>query len=282
MALNHQGFGEAVPAEASLKVPVTTPEQTVQAYAEAILKIADPAVRARLSLGARDYIAQLGWLRRAEEMTDLLSPSRRRASTRRARLPTPGPRRGCLMKILLVHNYYQQPGGEDMVFKTESELLQQHGHTVLHETVHNDATRQLNPLTLAGKTIWNHDAYRRFRELVRREKPDVAHFHNTFPLLSPLRLLPPRATKAPAVVQTLHNYRLVCPGATLFREGRPCEDCLTRSFKTPAIQHSCYRGSRAATLATTSLLGLHQAAGTWAKRRRRLHRHQRLLRRQSH
>ncbi len=70
VALNHQGFGEAVPAEAILKVPVTTPEQTVQAYAEAILKIADPAVRARLSLGARNYIAQLGWLRRAEEMTD--------------------------------------------------------------------------------------------------------------------------------------------------------------------------------------------------------------------
>jgi glycosyltransferase involved in cell wall biosynthesis len=165
------------------------------------------------------------------------------------------------VKILIVHNYYQQPGGEDQVFRTESALLREYGHEVVLETVHNDAATDLHPLALGLKTIWNAKSYRRFRELVRRERPAIVHFHNTFPLLSPAVYYASRREGA-SVVQTLHNYRLICPAATLFRDGDICELCVDKTIKWPAVQHGCYRG-RMASGATAALLATHHWAGTW-------------------
>ena len=89
------------------------------------------------------------------------------------------------MKVLLVHNAYQQAGGEDAVFAAESRLLSAHGHTVLHYTVHNDAVRDMNHLSVGLRTIWSQRSYRDLRELIAAERPDVAHVHNTLPLVSP-------------------------------------------------------------------------------------------------
>ena len=89
------------------------------------------------------------------------------------------------MKVLLCHNYYQQPGGEDRSFFDEEWLLKSHGHQVVRYTVHNDVIDDMSSVQLAKKLIWNRDAYREVRKLIQRERPAIMHCTNTFPLISP-------------------------------------------------------------------------------------------------
>ena len=168
------------------------------------------------------------------------------------------------MRILVCHNFYQQPGGEDQVFADETALLESHGHAVTRYTVHNDAVAGTGRLALLGKTLWNRSVAREIGDVVRRERPEVVHFHNTFPLISPAAYYAARKAGA-AVVQTLHNYRLLCPGAMFLRDGAVCESCLGRA-PIPAIVHKCYRGSRAATAATAAMLMSHRMLATYRTR----------------
>ncbi len=168
------------------------------------------------------------------------------------------------MNILLCHNYYQQPGGEDQVFADEAALLARHGHHVQQFTLHNDAIAGLGAWTTAKRTLWSRPTYRQLRERIRADRPEVVHFTNTFPLISPAAYYAAQAENVP-VVQSLHNYRLLCPNAQLLREGRPCEDCLGRGFAWPGIRHGCYRGSRTASAVVAGMLGLHRALGTWTR-----------------
>lgn len=162
------------------------------------------------------------------------------------------------MKILLVHNYYQQPGGEDQVFLTEAALLETQGHCVVRYTLHNDQLAEMNPLPLIQATVWNKAVYRKLRALICRERPQVVHFHNTFPLISPAAYYAAKAEEVP-VVQTLHNYRLLCPNAVFFRNGHVCEDCQGKSLPWPGVAHACYRESRVETGVVAAMLTLHRA-----------------------
>jgi glycosyltransferase involved in cell wall biosynthesis len=112
--------------------------------------------------------------------------------------------------------------------------------------------------------VWNGTTYRNLRRLLAEHAPQVAHFHNTFPLVSPAGFYAAR-DQGVAVVQTLHNYRLVCPNAQFFREQRPCEDCSGKLVPWPGVVHACYRRSRRATAVTAAMLALHRAIGTWTK-----------------
>ena len=166
------------------------------------------------------------------------------------------------MRILLVHNYYQQPGGEDQVFSAEGSLLERYGHEVLRFTKHNDEVRQYGAIALARATLWNQAVFNELRMLIREQRPEVVHFHNTFPLISPAAYYAANA-EGVAVVQTLHNYRLLCPNALFLRDGGVCEDCLGRSFPLPAVIHSCYRDDRAASAVVAAMLAFHRRKGTW-------------------
>src|SRR5262245_40071540 len=166
------------------------------------------------------------------------------------------------MRILLVHNFYQQAGGEDQVFADETKLLRDHGDAVEQFTVHNDAVQQMGRLALARRTVWNKDSYRALRDAVRAHHAEIVHFHNTFPLISPAGYKAAHDEGA-AVVQTLHNYRLMCPTATFYRDGGVCEDCLGRSIPWPGIAHACYRDSRSASAVVAAMLTVHRARGTW-------------------
>lgn len=170
------------------------------------------------------------------------------------------------MKILVVHNYYQQTGGEDLVVADESRLLESRGHQVVRYTAHNDEVEALSRLTLVRQTIWNHRSYRELRRVIVKERPDVVHVHNTLPLLSPSVYYAADAERVP-VVQTLHNYRLMCPAALCFRNGRLCTDCVGKTVAWPAVRHACYRGSHGATAAVVSMLSVHRAMGTWKRPR---------------
>lgn len=168
------------------------------------------------------------------------------------------------MKILLVHNFYQQAGGEDSVFEAEGQLLEERGHEVLRFTAHNDAIQGMGRLQAAKATLWNGEMHARIAEVAGQFRPDVAHFHNTFPLISPAGYYAAREQGA-AVVQTLHNFRLACANALFFREGQPCEDCLGRNFGWPAVRHACYRGSRLGSFVTALMVNRHRAKGTWQR-----------------
>ena len=167
------------------------------------------------------------------------------------------------MNIVVAHNFYQQAGGEDQVFADETALLESHGHAVTRYSVHNDEVANLGRLTLAGRTIWNRQSHRELFELVKRERADIVHFHNTFPLLSPSVYSAARSAGA-AVVQTLHNYRLMCPSGIFYRDEKVCEDCMNRTVPWPAVVHRCYRGSLSASVVAATLLGVHHARGTYA------------------
>lgn len=166
------------------------------------------------------------------------------------------------MRVLLVHTRYQTRGGEDGCFDAEHRLLRDAGVEV--ETYEDDNRRldDLQSLPAARETVWSRTTYDALRARVRRGGFDLVHVHNFFPLLSPAVYHAAKAEGA-AVVQTLHNYRLMCPSAIFYRNQRVCEDCLGRFFAWPGVLHACYRGSRMASAAVATMLAGHRLAGTW-------------------
>lgn len=167
------------------------------------------------------------------------------------------------MRILLAHNFYQQPGGEDVVFRSETDLLAQHGHEVFQFTASNDSIHGRPTLRQALETVWSARSHARLLQTLASVRPDVVHFHNTFPIISPSAYHACRTAGVP-VVQSLHNFRLRCANALYYRDGRVCEDCLSTALPWPAIKHACYRGSRPATAAVAMMNVSHRVLGTWA------------------
>lgn len=166
------------------------------------------------------------------------------------------------MRILQVHNFYRQAGGEDTVVRNEAALLRENGHIVVQYMRSNEELGGVPGMTAAKQSVWSGKTFSEVSELIAAEQPDVLHAHNTFPLISPSVYYAASAARVP-VVQTIHNFRLACPNALLYRDGARCHDCVGKSVKWPAVVHACYRGSRAASLAVTSTLAVHRLLGTW-------------------
>ena len=166
------------------------------------------------------------------------------------------------MTIVVAHNFYQQTGGEDQVFAAEVDLLRRNGHRVETFVLHNDAVDSMGKVRALAATLWNRESYRSLRDLVHRSGAGVVHFHNTFPLISPAGYQAARDAGA-AVVQTLHNFRLICPCALLYRDGHTCELCVGRNLAWPGIRHKCYRDSFTATTAVATMVSAHRAMGTY-------------------
>lgn len=168
------------------------------------------------------------------------------------------------LRVLLIHNFYQQPGGEDSVFRNESGLLRDRGHEIYEYTDHNDRIHNFGHLHLAAATLWNRNTRHKLASILRDFNPDIAHFHNTFPLVSPAAYYACRDEGVP-VVQTLHNYRLLCPAANFYRAGAVCEECIGKSIPWPSLLYGCYRDSRFATAGVAAMLTVHRARGTWTE-----------------
>ena len=170
------------------------------------------------------------------------------------------------MRVLIVHNRYRsaQPSGENAVVDEERSLLDERGVETHLLTVESDAIAGW-PLwrqaTVPGRVIWSEAGRKVVRDRLDDLRPDVVHFHNTFPLLSPSALWAASASGA-RVVKTLHNFRPICPSGMLFRDGHVCEECVGRA-PLPAVRHACYRGSRTATLPLAIADAVHARAGTW-------------------
>ena len=165
------------------------------------------------------------------------------------------------MRILQLHTHYREPGGEDAVVRAESALLRRRGHEVVQFQLRNPpGPRAAVSLALAP---WNPLEARSLKGVVDRIRPDVAHVHNTWYAMSPAVLWTLRRARIPVVV-TLHNFRLMCANAYLFRDGGPCEDCIG-SHPWHGVRHGCYRGSMPLSLAPASTIALHKRLRTWER-----------------
>ncbi|PSB25596.1 glycosyltransferase family 4 protein [Stenomitos frigidus] len=168
------------------------------------------------------------------------------------------------MHILAVHNLYQIRGGEDECYEAEIKLLKDAGHEVDAYEETNDRVASLSKAQMAIKTVWSQDAYQAVKQRLAQQTYDVMHVQNFFPLISPSVYYAAREQGVP-VVQTLHNYRLLCPNALFFRNGSVCEDCLGKAVPYPGVLHGCYRENRLASAGVTAMLAFHRAKQTWTE-----------------
>ena len=165
------------------------------------------------------------------------------------------------MRILIAHNTYQQHGGEDGVVEAEISLLKAAGNTVLEYFRNNDDIKQLGNFQLLKDTLWSSRTTQDISEILSQDKPDVIHVHNTFPLISPSIYWAAERSGVP-IVQTLHNFRFLCPQAMFLRDGKVCEDCLGK-MPWRGVAHKCYRDSMTHSAVLATQITLHQSMGTY-------------------
>lgn len=167
------------------------------------------------------------------------------------------------MRVLIVHNSYRGFGGEDTVATMEAKLLRESGHEVVEYLRSN---REINTLyrilTAPLSAVWGSRAAKDVELLIRHHSPDIIHVHNTWMVISPAVYWVAKRHHVP-VVQTLHNYRLVCPNAQFLREDQPCELCKKKVFPINGIVNGCYRGSRLQSLLVGLVIATHRVLGTW-------------------
>jgi len=172
------------------------------------------------------------------------------------------------MRVLLVHNRYRTsaPSGEDAAVRNEQRMLEGRAVDVLAFDRCNDDLDEsswASKAAMAANTIWSQRSRSALRRTIRQFRPDVAHVHNTFSMLSPSIYGACKSEGVP-VVQTLHNFRFFCPGALFLRDGKPCEDCVDRSL-LQSVRHRCYRGSLGASATLATMLAVHRAIGTYSR-----------------
>jgi len=171
------------------------------------------------------------------------------------------------VRVLLAHNFYRSsaPSGEDAAYRHERSLLEKNGVEVVPFERFNDDLDDstfAKRVRIARECVWSNDSFAAIRDLVRKTRPDVAHFHNTFPQISPSGYAACKDLRVP-VVQTLHNYRLLCPGGLLMRGGRPCEECASGAL-LPSLRYRCYRNSLSATIPVAWMLYRNRRRGIYA------------------
>lgn len=147
------------------------------------------------------------------------------------------------MNILLVHNHYQSPGGEDSVYENEIELLSQNGHQVIRYEKSNDEIAGIfGKIKAATALIWSFSAQKEVKEIIKKNDIDIVHCHNLFPLISPSVYTAAKSLHVP-VIQTVHNFRMICPNALCLRNNKICDECIEKNLFY-AVKHRCYRNSR--------------------------------------
>lgn len=168
------------------------------------------------------------------------------------------------MRILIVHNCYQIRGGEDECREAEENLLREYGNQVDVWEDTNDRVPELGRVRVAIRTVWSQESYKILRQKLKQNSYDLIHVHNFFPLFSPSIYYAAKAEGVP-VVQSLHNYRLMCANSYFFRDGRVCEDCMGKFIPWPGVLHGCYRNNRAGTMALVAMQTVHRILPTWTK-----------------
>jgi len=170
-------------------------------------------------------------------------------------------------RVLMVHNFYQIGGGEHTVFENEKRLVIENGHHLVEYTRDNVELKHsvIKKLMLPFSTVFSVKTYRDVKRIIKKEKIDIVHCHNTFPLISPSVYYAAWKCHVP-VVQTIHNFRFMCPNGILFSDGKVCEDCIQKGLGC-SIKKGCYRNSKLQTIVVANMLKIHRILGTYKKLR---------------
>jgi glycosyltransferase involved in cell wall biosynthesis len=160
------------------------------------------------------------------------------------------------MKILQIHNKYRHYGGEDVVVDNEYKLLTNNGFEVNQLFFNNE---KISPLGL----FYNTEAFQITLNKIDQFNPDVIHVHNIFYSASPSVLKAAEKRNIP-VVMTLHNYRLLCPGALFLRDSKVCTKCKNISIPYHGIKHKCFQDSYIKSTLLASFIGYNNLNNTWA------------------
>ena len=149
------------------------------------------------------------------------------------------------MKILVIHNHYLEKGGEDEVVAAEIKLLKEHGHEVIfYEKFNEDIEKYsfIKKLLFSFFELnFSRTVYQEIKEIIRTQKPDIAHIHNIFFCITPSVYFALKEENVP-IVQSLHNYRLFCLRGTFYNKGIVCEKCKEKQlFK--GIVEKCWKNS---------------------------------------
>lgn len=169
-------------------------------------------------------------------------------------------------RILQIHNFYQIPGGEDVVVRNEKRMLEEHGHEVDTYYRSNSELKEkgiIGKLLLPFTAVFSLRTYREVKKLIRENQIDIVHVHNTLTMVSPSVFYAAFKCRVP-VVQTLHNFRMVCPAGALFRDNAICEECAKDGMRC-AVRHKCYRGSKLQSFVSAAILRIHRLAGTYRR-----------------
>lgn len=170
------------------------------------------------------------------------------------------------LRILQVHNAYQIPGGEDVVVANEKKLLEMNGNEVFSYSRNNDELKTMNAfqkLLIPFTAVYSFKTYREVKKLIRENQIDIVHVHNTLMVVSPSVFYAAFHCHVP-VVQTLHNFRMLCPAGSYFRGDRICEECSEKGLQC-SLKYGCYRGSKAQTFVSAAILKIHRMLGTYRK-----------------
>lgn len=167
-----------------------------------------------------------------------------------------------MYRILFVHNYYTQGGGEDYALKSERILMEKQGYLTNLVVADNKKIRTfLQKFKTARDIIYSEEEKKNIFGIVSKIKPDIVHVHNFFPVFTP-SIYYACAENGVPVIQTLHNYRTICAGALLMRNGKICENCITGS-PYQAMVHRCYRNSVFGSWAVARMVAYHRKNKTW-------------------
>lgn len=170
------------------------------------------------------------------------------------------------MNVLLIHNRYKYSGGEDVVFKHEKDLLVANGHDVVEYIRNNSDIDNLSIFTkmlIPFQFIYSKKVYKELIAIIEKKKIDIVHCHNIVPLIGFSTYLAASKNNIP-VVQSLHNYRYLCPGGTFVRNGNICRVCI-KSGLNNALKYGCYRNSKIQTFFLVIALKIHRKKGTFQK-----------------
>lgn len=169
-------------------------------------------------------------------------------------------------RILQVHNFYQIPGGEDVVVRNEKRLLEEHGHTVYTYYRTNKELKEKGiwgKLCLPFTAVYSFRTVREIKKMIVENKIDIVHVHNTLTMVSPSVFYAAFGCRVP-VVQTLHNFRMLCPAGSFFRDTVICEECVADGLRC-SVRHKCYRGSTSQTVVSAMILKIHRMLGTYRR-----------------
>lgn len=169
-------------------------------------------------------------------------------------------------RILQIHNFYQIPGGEDVVVSNEKRLLEEHGHQVYTYYRSNKELQEkgvIDKLLLPFTAVYSFRTEREVKRMIKENHIDIVHVHNTLTMVSPSVFYAAFRCHVP-VVQTLHNFRMLCPAGSFFRDNVICEECVKHGMGC-AIRHKCYRNSTLQTMVSAAILKIHRRLGTYRK-----------------